>query len=280
MKGIAWILGWIALGLMGSRLQAQPTGPVRSLIIEQGKVLLDGRPVTAAELPAELQTGDVSLHVQFSGEVSPVFAIKGQFFRIEGDRLVSLTPAPEKLLKSERPAAIDAQDTLDVLRAHLVAQAQALREAAQALYQQLAQNQTAWSMDVARQLEVLQQQAAVLSEYARQLPRLEWEAYLQTMHQHNAELARRLMEEWEWEQDLRAQAARIRQLPEGPQRQQAIAQLRRQLEAAFDRKQQNRQAEIAQLERQIQRLRQRLDERARYRKHIVEQYLQDLLQGP
>jgi hypothetical protein len=280
MKRIAWILGLATLGLLNLGLQAQPISPLRSLIIEQGKVLLDGRPVAVTELPEDLQVGDVALRMQFRGDVSPVFAINGQFFRIEGDRLVSLALAPEKLLDEEAFVTVDSQDALAALRTHLIAQAQALREAAQALYQQLEQRQTLWTIDLERQLEMLQQQAWQLSEYARQLPRLEWEAYLQTMHRHNAELARRLMEEWKWEQALREQAARVRQLPEGPQRRQAIAELRRQLEAAFDRKQQNRQAEIALLERQIQRLRQRLEERARYRQHIIEQHLRDLLQGP
>jgi len=78
---------------------------------------------------------------------------------------------------------------------------------------------------------------------------------------------------------LQRRALQIRQMPEGPEREQAIAELRRKLEQVFERKQENRRREIARLEQQLRLLRERLNERERYRPQIIEQRLRELLGG-
>ncbi len=250
----------------------------RMLEIRNGKAWLDGRPVAFEQQLGSEIAPDWSLQLQFFGEESPVFSLNGQFFQVKGNRIVLVAPQPgdQELFISAPLALGDTTDQMEAVLAELIEQAQALEEEAERLSR---------SMETWRQvrtvpeehLEALRQRAAALSEQIRLLPRLEWETYLMHVRRQDAELARQIVEEWHWEEALQRQALRIRQMPEGPERKQAIAELRQQLKQVFERKQQNRLREIARLEQQLRLLRQRLNERERYRSQIIEQRLRELL---
>jgi len=253
----------------------------RTLEIRSGKVWLDGRPVAfeqQAERPAIAP--DLSLQLQFFGEESPVFSLNGQFFQVKGNRIVPV--APQQLFDQEIfiPAPLasgDTTDRMEAVMAELIEQARALQEEAERLSRSVETWRQVRTAALEEHLEALRQRAAALSEQVRLLPRLEWETYLRHVQQQDAELARQIAEEWHWEETLQLQAMRIRQMPEGPEREQAIAELRRQLEQVFERKQENRRREIARLEQQLRLLRARLSERERYRPQIIEQRLRELL---
>ncbi|ACY49215.1 hypothetical protein Rmar_2336 [Rhodothermus marinus DSM 4252] len=262
----------LALGAGGALAQ-------RTLEIRNGKVWLDGQPV-AFDLQAERATitSDLSLQLQFFGDESPVFSLNGQFFQVKGDRIVPV--APQQLFEQEIfiPALPrDTTDRMEAVMAELIEQARALQEEAERLSRSVETWRQVRTAALEEHLEALQQRAAALSEQVRLLPRLEWEMYLRHVQQQDAELARQIAEEWHWEETLQLQAMRIRQMPEGPEREQAIAELRRQLEQVFERKQENRRREIARLEQQLRLLRARLSERERYRQQIIEQRLRELL---
>jgi len=253
----------------------------RTLEIRSGKVWLDGQPV-AFDLQAERATitSDLSLQLQFFGDESPVFSLNGQFFQVKGDRIVPV--APQQLFDREifipaPPASGDTTDRMEAVMAELIEQARALQEEAERLSRSVETWRQVRTAALEEQLQALQQRAAALSEQVRLLPRLEWETYLMHVRRQDAELARQIAEEWRWEETLQLQALRIRQMPEGPEREQAIAELRRQLEQVFARKQENRRREIARLEQQLRLLRERLNERERYRPQIIEQRLRELL---
>lgn len=267
--------------LIGLSLAMSADGALaqRTLEIRNGKVWLDGRPVAfeqQAERPAIAP--DLSLQLQFFGEESPVFSLNGQFFQVKGNRIVPV--APQQLFEQEIfiPALPrDTTDRMEAVMAELIEQARALQEEAERLSRSVETWRQVRTAALEEQLQALQQRAAALSEQVRLLPRLEWETYLMHVRRQDAELARQIADEWRWEEALQLQALRIRQMPEGPEREQAIAELRRQLEQVFERKQENRRREIARLEQQLRLLRERLNERERYRPQIIEQRLRELL---
>ncbi len=266
----------LALSVSGALAQ-------RTLEIRNGKVWLDGRPVSLEQQAEQLGISpDLSLQLQFFGDESPVFSVNGRFFQVQGDRIVPV--APQQLFEQEifipaPPAFRDSTDRMEAVMAELIEQARALQEEAERLSRSVETWRQVRASALEEQLQALRQRAAALSRQVRLLPRLEWETYLMHMERQDAELARRLAEEWEWEALLQRRALQIRQIPEGPEREQAIAELRRQLEQVFERKQENRRREIARLEQQLRLLRRRLDERERYRRQIIEQRLRELLGG-
>lgn len=272
-RPIWWsLLSGLMWALSVSQVLAQRTLEVRS-----GQIWLDGQLVALAQQDSQLLVSpDLSLQLRFFGEESPVFSLNGQFLQVKGNRVVEVAPQQlfdRKIFMLAAPAN-DTTDRMETVIASLVKQAQALQEEAERIYGRVA----AWRDSALEEhLVVLRQQAAALSQQAQLLPQLEWETYLMYMQRQDAELARQLAAEWHWEARLQHQAARIRQLPEGPERTQAIAELYQQLEEVFERKQQNRRREIAQLELQLRLLRERLTERERYRQQIIEQRLRELL---
>ncbi|WP_072715860.1 hypothetical protein [Rhodothermus profundi] len=277
------LLGWsLCIGLLLS-LGAGSVQAQRTLEIRDGQIWLDGRRVTLTYQTRQLDLSPgLTLQLQFYGEESPIFSLNGRFFQVRGSRIVPVHPT--ELLDQEIfiPAISSFEDTTDrmeALMAELIKQARALQEEAERVYQSVEHWRQVRTSELEQRLETIRRQAAALSRQVRLLPRLEWETYLMHMQRQDAELARRLVEEWTWEQELQRQALRIRQMPEGPDREAAIAELRRQLEETFERKQQNRRREIAQLERQLRLLRERLNERERYRRRIIEQRLRELLGG-
>ncbi|MDQ7041428.1 MAG: hypothetical protein Q9M35_10865 [Rhodothermus sp.] len=266
----------LLLGLSTGSVQAQ-----RTLEIRNGQIWLDGQRVTLKYQAGQLDlSSGLTLHLQFYGDESPIFSLNGRFFQVRGNRIVPIKPTELFAQEIFVPAAsslADTSDRMEAVMAELIEQARALQEEAARVYRSVEHWQQVRTAELEQRLAAIQQRAAALSKQVRLLPRLEWETYLMHMRRQDAELARRLVEEWNWEQELQRQALRIRQMSEGPAREAAIAELRRQLEEVFERKQQNRQREIAQLEQQLRLLRKRLDERRRYRQQIIEQRLRELL---
>ena len=64
----------------------------RSLRIRDGKVLIDGKPVSPDRLPASLDVHDLNLEYSFSGDIRPIVAINGNVYALEDDRLVDAGP--------------------------------------------------------------------------------------------------------------------------------------------------------------------------------------------
>ncbi len=281
-RAMRWcLLLGLLLGLGADYALAQ-----RTLIVQDGRIWLDGQLVDLdpQAIPAERLAGH-TLRLQFYGEKSPIFSISGRFFQVQGNRVVPVESPlrffsfPQEIFRPGETAYADTVDRMEAVLAELIEQARALQEEAERVYQSVEHWRQVRTSELEQRLEAIRQQAAALSKQVRLLPRLEWETYLMRMQRQDAELARRLVEEWAWEQELQRQALQIRQMSEGPAREAAIAELRRQLEQIFERKQQNRRREIAQLERQLQLLRKRLDERQRYRQQIIERRLRELLSG-
>lgn len=86
-----WTLLLLVLGA-ASTVSAQEAEGVqlRTLLIQDGKIFIDGRPIPASQAPgvsiSAIQDG--YLQVSWMGEEAPLLPLNGHWFRIEKDRLV------------------------------------------------------------------------------------------------------------------------------------------------------------------------------------------------
>ncbi len=103
--------------------------------------------------------------------------------------------------------------------------------------------------------------------------------YFEFLQADNEPLFRQLTLEQNLEMDTRKLAARIRLMPNEPQRSGLIRQLTRQLETIFELKQQNRRDEIAQLEAQLEELKKRLQIRENMKDIMIQTRAEALITG-
>lgn len=128
----------------------------------------------------------------------------------------------------------------------------------------------AWQLD--------QDAAKIKVNYIPHLARMaEVANYFSKMKAADLELYAEVQAEWDLEAELAVLAARIRAMRTGEERRVMVEELRKQLEEAFELKQQNRRREIQQLEEELERLKDRTQERNAARERLIEARLKDLL---
>jgi hypothetical protein len=102
--------------------------------------------------------------------------------------------------------------------------------------------------------------------------------YFQDVQREDDALYRRLVNEFDLENETLQRAQRIRGMSPGSERDREIEELRKRLELIFELKQENRRMEIEQLEEQLGELQRRLAEREELKKRIIDQRLRELIQ--
>lgn len=127
---LLWMLVLAGLGY-GARAQAQEDQEVRlrTVLVQDGKIFIDGRPIPPGQipsLPAPTQ-GDGTLQVTWIGELSPIFPLRGQWFRVDQDRLV-----PHHDVRIVRETE-DVRSEIDVMRSGEMARRVALETYARGL---------------------------------------------------------------------------------------------------------------------------------------------------
>ncbi len=88
---LKWMLALAALGY-GAAATAQEHEEVRlrTVLVQDGKIFIDGRAVPSAQLPSlpSPVQEEGTLQVTWIGELSPIFPLHGMWFRVDQDRLV------------------------------------------------------------------------------------------------------------------------------------------------------------------------------------------------
>ncbi len=215
---------------------------VRTLVIKNKQVLIDGRVINTDELPSAESLEGISISYSFIGVEMPVVTIGEQLYIVRENRLETIQS------KSQYRDVVARQESRNKAR-----------------------NAKGWIVDYGRgeyynfQGERLETKEAV--------PRLLNEAnalYLDNLQTQNRQLFTRLTRErvLEHQADYLALAARRAETRE--ERTRHGEALKTKLEEIFELKQQNRLAEIAQFEAELDQLKKRLERREAIKARIVE----------
>ncbi|RMH55858.1 MAG: hypothetical protein D6685_13760 [Bacteroidetes bacterium] len=256
MKRIVYgaLTGWLLLALVGRVVPARAQ-QTHTVVIQDGRVQIDGKVLEQASLPEGIDLDGVQAHLTFSGPGRPLLEINGALYEVSPEGMARVGDAGRNgrvsvFFRSFEPVP---GDSLLIVEPR----------GRQATGDRLATEQVLG-------------RARIEADEAR----TEMQRYLDDLRNQNTRLFERLVRERQMEMETRALAARIQQMPEGRERDALIEQLRARLDEIFELKQQNRHQEIAQLEIQLETLRREMQERERLRKRIVEQRLRELLGQP
>ena len=102
----------------------------------------------------------------------------------------------------------------------------------------------------------------------------------QKMQEHDPELFQALKEQKGLERENRKIAKELRRIPQGPEREKQIEQLRNNLARLFDLRNTAREQEIKKLEQKLERAKSIMEKRKANKKAIIERYLKFLLGEP
>ena len=271
---------------------------IRSVTIRDGRVFVDGHPVPPEALPASLRLQGLNQQFSFVGAGDDVVVdIGGTLYRLDGRRLLELKEPAEapgaapsvtvafrgRAVPPTSPSSasfVVHGSTAYTITGHqvdLLQEQAALLEAQAADVVRLNRMLDLGGPEYGQVAARWRRAADQLSMAAQTLPRLEWQGYLHDVAQKDLDLYHRLVEEQQLEAEAQALAAEIRRQYGQAQREEQIRLLRRKLEEIFELKQENRRAEIRQLEAELDDLRERLAERERLREEIVERRLRELI---
>jgi hypothetical protein len=231
---------------------------VRTLVIKDNQVLIDGQPVSSDQLPLNVDLDGLSVTYSFIGVQSPVVTIGDQLYAVEKDHLQPIES------RAEYQSFVTQQ------------QRQTQNENNEA------QDARGWIVDSKRgeyynfQGERLEADEAV--------PRILSEAntlYLEDLQKQNQVLYSRLSHEQELERQAEYLARAARLADSSDEQQKHREALRQKLDEIFELKQQNRRDEIAQFEQELEQLKQRVERRAQLKDEIIERRVQRLVgEGP
>ena len=216
---------------------------VRTLVIKDSQVLIDGRRVDPGELPSAVQLDGISVSYSFIGVDMPVVTIGERLYAVQESRL----------------ALIDSSDQYRSI------QAQHKRRDYDA------RNAKGWIVDSNRG-EYYTFQGERLETYEA-VPRLLNEAnalYLEELQKQNQVLYARLTHERELEHQAEFLVIAVRRASTAEERAQHSQALTKKLEDIFELKQQNRRDEIAQFEAELNRLKARVEKREELKDQIIE----------
>lgn len=279
----------LVLLLGGAVAEAQP---VRTLVIQDEAVVLDGIPLEPESLPPSLHVAGKDLYVQFSGEAWPVVDIDAVSYRLGQGRLIEL-PASKVAAEAEasptRIASLSAESrrasaqALPVRsaghpaavppEAQLAADLNALRSELYALRHRASQT----SVELGRRVDGLLLLAERAGETLAALPAWEVERYLQEIEAGDAALRDRLHAEWVLERDVRRLARLAANHADADERARYAHELRASLTVLFGLTQDNQRRELAQMEAELAALREELAARDGQAEALIELRLKQLL---
>lgn len=229
------VLGALLWGMLVPVVSAQQT---RTLNIQDGTVYVDGRPLSADQLPDGLDLQDVSAQYRFVGIRRPVVELNGRLFAVEE----GLTPVTEEEVREERGSVVLHDGP---------SRSPSPQKAASP--------------------------ARTSGEGRSIRPEADHREYLEAVQRSSRELYERLQRERQMEQNAQALARTVRLLPEGPKRRAKIDTLRALLEDIFEVKQENRRREMKRLQRQMRKLKKNLRKREQMRDRMIDRHLRQLI---
>jgi hypothetical protein len=256
LAGAVVLVVWLLIGGLPAETvaQQQQVQAVRTLVIKNNRVFIDGREIDKQALPDDLRIDSVSVSYSFIGIDEPVVNLRNQFFAVRPDKLELIPGQYEVDKKGSREDRNYTQGLTDA-RGWIV-------DAETGQYYSF-------------QGERLEAREAV--------PKLLNEAnnlYLSGLQARNQSLFSRLSRE----QVLEAEASRLAALVKSPQheaeRDANKERLVAKLNEIFEFKQANRRAEIAQFERELARLRERLERREAQKERLISRRLELLTKEP
>ncbi|MEM1125521.1 MAG: hypothetical protein AAGI71_02635 [Bacteroidota bacterium] len=234
---------------------------VRTLVIRQGVVEIDGQKVPASRWPTTLRVDSLSLHFVFSGDREPLVDIGPYIYRVEANQLVVVdeVSAWDRRAAHRVPSAPDS--SLGRLLELLRLEAQEAVETAKTVSER---PRTAHFYAISTRAAPEETTAPV-------------QAYVEKLRTKEAALYERLTLEWRLEEQARREAHRVAALAAGAERQAAEQALRVLLEELFVLKQQNLQDELTEMQARLDSMQANLDARSAARNAIVQQRLDELL---
>jgi len=219
------------------------------LVLENQKLTVNGEEVSLNSLPEGLDLQGVNLDFYYrgSGDVRwPTLSIGGLQYEVS-DQGVELVVFP--------PTAIAAQAIEEIF----------INEDAD-----FGQDPT-WMSEVMEQVELFSRDLEAGFPLHQALD------YFGQVSASDLGLYRQLADELVAEQQVKAMALMIREMPTGEARDLKEKALRQELEALFELKQENRRREIQKIEDRLQKLRKDVEEREALRGRMIERRMQYLL---
>lgn len=246
----AWMLpgGFVSTAIA----QDDPVQAVRTLVIKNNQVLIDGRQVDASELTNSIRLDSVSVSYSFIGIDEPVVNLQNQFFAVRPNRL--------ELIPSEYMAAGKRKMSARV-------QSPDLRDA------------KGWIVDADKgEYYSFQGERLEANEAVTKLLNEANNLYLDGLQRRNQSLFSRLSRERLLEHEAARLVEQVKTSSEAADRTAKRAQLVAKLDEIFELKQENRRAEIAQFEKELARLRKRLERRQEQKDRLIDRRVQLLTQ--
>lgn len=252
-----------ALLLVGSlpltaSAQDEPMQAVRTLVIKNSQVLIDGKEVDASEIPKSLRLDSMSVSYSFIGIDEPVVNLKNHFFAVRANRL-ELIPAEFEFPAEFRVSGKRAKTGR--------VQTQELGDA------------KGWIVDADKgEYYSFQGERLEANEAVTKLLNEANNLYLDGLQQRNQSLFSRLSRERVLEHEAARLVEQVRASSVESERETLRNHLAAKLGEIFEFKQQNRRAEIAQFEKELARLRDRLERREAQKDRLIHHRIQILTQ--
>ncbi|MFT4604288.1 MAG: hypothetical protein ACI9W4_001018 [Rhodothermales bacterium] len=279
----AYLLG-IAL-LCGATLPASAQS--HTIRIEGGLVYVDGTLQKSDSLPSALDLEGLTASLSFSGPTH--FRLGKQAFFIEHGRLVEAEPSDDDFVVfdgrqgQQAFAYTDGQgNTFDLLGTRVGRGKDIpVRIYYDALDGQLREmDQLHTEFDRTRSVKLadrMREESGQAAEMVRAFPRIELQTYLEDLQDRNAGLYDGILREHLMEMETRRLASQILATADDSRREELRAHLSERLEEIFELKQENRRAEIEQLDGRLRELRSLLDIRQIRKGKLIGRRIQDLL---
>lgn len=290
---------WVPALLIATFLGQSPTAVLAQVenhvvTIEDGKVFIDGRRVADRALPASLKLDNLSLSWSFTG--GALLELRGTVYELQDGKLIE---ADEDVARDGRVMVFFRESDDEGSMVRVLSRAEAMpfgrvkidnaygvvmenyfdafqnkAKEFERIRVQLAERNTEQTLMLADKLRL---EAENTARIAKAFPRVEFESYLQGIHETDLKLYGQLMLERNIETETHRLAMEARAARNARQREEIIAELREKLSKAFILKQQNREKEIEQMAERLNELREKLSQRADLRDRIIESRLKELL---
>lgn len=238
--GCAFLLGTVFWTVLAPAASAQQT---RTLTIRDSAVYVDGRQLSANQVPGDLDLAGITARYQFVGIQRPVIELNGRLFAVND----GLQPVSEEDVNAEKSSVI---------------------------LQEIEARPSAVGSSGSRRGPRVRSAGSPSQNRTRAAQ----EQYLSEVEKANRELYERLVHERRMERQARDFARIIRMLPEdSDERRVKEDSLRALLNDIFDLKQENRRREIERLQREIQKLQRSFQKRRQMRGDMIDHRFNQLL---
>ena len=237
--GHVFLLGTFLWSIL---LPAALAQQMRTLTIRDSAVYVDGKKLSADQVPGDLELDGITARYQFVGIQRPIIELNGRLFAVDN----GLKPVSED--------EVNAQESSVIL-------------------QELKARPSAIASSDAQRGPRGQSASPTLSR-----TRAPQERYLSEVEKANRELYKRLMRERTMESQAKDLARVIHMLPkDSDERRAKVDSLRSLLNNIFALKQENRRQEIERLQREIQKLQRNLQKRSQMRDRMIDHRLNQLV---